>query len=450
MTGGVDQLLYARARQLISERTGFRDDAIAPESLERVVRAELVRGRNLSELLAELDRPDSEFAHAVVRASLVGETYFFRHPEHFRFIAREGAPRVLSSGVTILRGWSAGCATGEEAYSLAACLLACVTPGVSVEVVGTDLNEGSLSTARRATYGAWSRRDSGPHLFPLYRPLEDRQVAIFESVRKATSFMAANLLAPVDSVLGQFHFILCRNVLTYFTPESREQALGNILRSLAPGGYLLLGTVEVDRPPEGLVRVGPPELQAFQRPLHPAVAAPAPQRPPSRTGLAAVTPVPLPPAAPLPQKAPSRTGLPAIKTPVPLPPGALASQKSASSPGIPAAISAAPRPPAASQSSASKLHLEALERIEKGDVNRAASMLEALVKQFPDYLPGLLELALLRERNGSRAAAYPLMRAVHARAAELPPDQIVEGPEALPARFYKASADAYLNLGASE
>jgi hypothetical protein len=62
----------------------------------------------------------------------------------------------------------------------------------------------------------------------------------------------------------------------------------------------------------------------------------------------------------------------------------------------------------------------------------------------------LLELALLRERNGSRSAAYPLMRAVHARAAVLPPDQLVEGPEPLPARFYKASADAYLNLEAAE
>ena len=81
---------------------------------------------------------------------------------------------------------------------------------------------------------------------------------------------------------------------------------------------------------------------------------------------------------------------------------------------------------------------------------QATLVLEALVKQYPDYLPGLLELALLRERTGSRSAAYPLMRAVHDRAAELPPDQIVEGPESLPARFYKASADAYLNLGAAE
>ena len=419
MTGGVvDPVLFNRARQLVSERTGFRDDAIAREALERVLRAELMKGRSLNELMADLDRPDSEFALAVVRGSLVGETYFFRHPEHFRFIAREALPQVLRNGVTRLRGWSAGCATGEEAYSLAACLLSLVLPGISVEVTGTDLNEGSLATARRGIYGAWSRRDSGPHLFPLYRPLEERQVAIFDSVRHATHFMAANLMTPQDSVLGQFHFILCRNVLTYFTQEARMLALENILRSLAPGGYLFLGTVEVDRPPSGLVRVGPPELQAFLRPLHAVAATP---KVGSRLTPAPITLVPLPPSSgPAAQKA------------------------------LSAVVALAPRPPMALQLSPSQLHLEALERIEQGEVARATHMLEALVKQHPDYLPGLLELALLRERSGSRAAAYPLMRAVHARAAELPPDQIVEGPEALPARFYKASADAYLNLGAAE
>lgn len=421
MTGGVDPLLFARARQLITERTGFRDDAIAPESLERVVRAELAKGRSLVDLIQDLERSDSDFSHTVVRASLVGETYFFRHPEHFRFVAREAVPRVLRGGPKRLRGWSAGCATGEEAYSLAACLLASAPSGMSVEVLGTDLNEASLVTARRATYGAWSRRDSGPHLFPLYRPLEERQVAIFDSVRSVTSFVAANLMVPLDAAHGQFHIILCRNVLTYFTQAARDLAVANIVLSLAPGGYLFLGTVEVDRPPTGLVRVGPPELQAFHRPLHPEAEPHPPQRP-SRSGLPVVTP-----------------------TPPPLLPGALPPQKAA-----PPAAAPAARPPMAPPRTPSQLHLEALERIEQGDVARAAAMLEALVKQFPDYLPGLLELALLRERNGSRAAAYPLMRAVHARAAELPPDQIVEGPESLPARFYKASADAYLNLGAAE
>jgi chemotaxis protein methyltransferase CheR len=476
MTVAVDPLLFARARQLVCERTGFRDDAIAPESLDRLVRAELARGRALSELIADLERPETEFARAVIRGSLIGETYFFRHPEHFRFIAREGIPRLVRTGATRLRGWSAGCSTGEEAYSLAACMLASAPTGVPIEVVGTDLNEGSLAIARRAIYGAWSRRDSGPHLFPLYRPLEDKQVIIFDGVRNITTFMVANLMTPLDVVIGQFHFILCRNVLTYFTQTARELAINNLFRSLAPGGYLLLGTVEVDRPPEGMVRVGPPELQAFHRPLvpemglqplpktpsrvgMPSISTPVPlppgalsaQKPPSRTGIPAMTPVPLPAGALSAQKPPPRTGG-TFTTPVPLPPGALPapSQMRPSLSGLPSVAPAASRPPAVPQRLPSQLHLEALERIEQGDMVQAAGMLEDLVKQYPDYIPGLLELALLRERSGSRSEAYPLMRAVHARAAVLPPDQIVEGPEALPARFYKASADAYLNLGAAE
>ena len=400
--GGMDPLLFARARQLVSERTGFRDDAIAPESLERVVRAELARGRSLGELLTELQNPESPFAQVVVRSSLVGETYFYRHPEHFRFVARDGVPGVLRRNPMRLRGWSAGCATGEEAYSLASCLLASAPPGMPVEVLGTDINETSLAHARRATYGAWSRRDSGPHLFPLYRATGEREVVILEGVRSVTSFAVTNLMGPLPDLFGLFEFILCRNVLTYFTPAAREVAIGHIVRALAPGGYLFLGTVEVDRVPDGLVRVGPPELQAFHRPETPLA----------------------PPKALVPR--PVRTGHPRMTPPpVALPP---------------------PEPPR----SPSQFHLEALEHIEQGDVPRATLMLEALVRQFPDYLPGLLELALLRERNGARAAAYPLMRAVHARAAKLPPDQLVEGPECLPARFYKASADAYLNQGAAE
>jgi chemotaxis protein methyltransferase CheR len=340
---------------------------------------------------------------------LVGETYFFRHPEHFRFIASEGVATVLRGGRRRLRGLSAGCATGEEAYSLAACLMGSAL-GIPVEVVGTDIHDDSLAAARRATYGAWSRRDSGPNLFPLYLPAGDRQVTILDSVRAVTSFTQANLLAPLPEPLGRFDFILCRNVLTYFTAAARDTVVANLARILNPGGYLLLGAVEADRTPAGLVRVGAPELQIFRQPVPGELTTPPAAHP--RRGM----PRPL---APLPRR-------PLVSAPPPKP---------------------APAPP--SQPPA-RLHLEALERIEHGDVAGATALLEALVKQAPDYLPGLLELALLRERAGAREAAYPLMRAVHARAAQLPPDQLIDGPEALPARFYRASADAYLNLGAAE
>ncbi|HZI10182.1 MAG TPA: CheR family methyltransferase [Myxococcus sp.] len=406
MSGGLDPRLLARAREVVASITGFRADAIAPEAVERVVRSEVARGRSTLEMLNELAQPASALSFMLVRGALVGETYFFRQPEHFRFIAREGVPAALRRGALSLRAWSAGCATGEEAYSLAACLLATLPQGFPVEVLGTDLHEGSLEAARRATYGTWSRRESAPDLFPLYSESGEREVTILPAVRRVTSFAPANLLAPLPERFGRFDFILCRNVLTYFTLASREAAIALLSRSLNPGGLLFLGTVEVDRVPEGMVREGPPELQAF-RLLAPGESATPPRPRPVEVIPFTVRPPPPPPE------------------PVRAPP--------------------APPPP-----SPARLHLEALERIEDGDMAGASAVLESLVRQSPDYLPGLLELALLRERSGSREAAMPLMRALRNRAVRLPPDQLVDGPEALPARFYQASADAYLNLGTLE
>ncbi|MBU8896237.1 SAM-dependent methyltransferase [Corallococcus sp. M34] len=406
MSGGLDPRLLARAREVVAATTGFRDDAIAGEALERVVRAEMARGRAVGELLGELLRPDSPLAAQLVRAVLVGETYFFRQPEHFRFLAHEGIPAALRRGGLMLRGWSAGCASGEEPYSLAACLLACAPAGVAVEVLGTDIHEASLETARRATYGSWSRRESAPQLFPLYMVEADgRHVTIHPAVRRVTHFAPANLLAPPLERWGHFDVILCRNVLTYFSTAARDVAIAHLASALVPGGLLMLGTVEVDRVPAGLVREGPPELQAFRRPLPGELSPPPPVR------------------APVPRPVPPRR-----VSPPPPPP--------------PALVAPPPMP--------SRMHLDALERIEEGDEPGAAAVLESLVKQAPDYLPGLLELALLRERGGARDAAFPLMRALRARACQLPPDALVEGPEALPARFYQASADAYLNLGTLE
>jgi chemotaxis protein methyltransferase CheR len=412
MSGELDPRLLTRAREVVAAITGFREDAIATEAMERVMRAELTRGRSAGDLLGELLHPVSTLSSTLVRAILVGETYFFRQPEHFRFISQEGVPAALRRGALALRGWSAGCATGEEAYSLAACLQASLPHGFPVEVLGTDLSEASLETARRATYGTWSRRESAPRLFPLYSETAERQVTILPVVRRITTFAQANLLAPLPEKYGRFDFILCRNVLTYFTPASREAAINLLARTLNPGGLLFLGAVEVDRVPAGMVREGPPELQAF-RLLGPGESA----APPSR--LKAALEHPRPSAQQARRSAP---------TPTP----------------APVRVAAAVPPPP------SRLHLNALERIEEGDEAGAMAVLEALVRQSPDYLPGLLELALLRERSGAREAAVPLMRTLRSRAERLPPDQLVDGPEALPARFYQASADAYLNQGPLE
>lgn len=406
MSAVLEPSLLVRASEVVSAGTGFRDSAIAPAAVERVLRAELGQGRTQGELLVELRQPGSLLAHRLVSAVLVGETYFFRHPEQFHFLAREALPAVLRQGASPVRGWSAGCSSGEEAYSLAACLLACVPAGTGVDVLGTDLHEGRLELARQGSYGAWSNREAGPHLFPLYREAGERRMSILPHVRAVTHFAQGNLLEPLPAHHGSFHVIFCRNVLTYFSPEAHQQALAMLARALEPGGFMLLGTVEADQPPPGLVRVGAPELQAFRRPLPEELATPRPSpRVPSSP--------PAPPAAAAP------------RPPAPTPP--------------------APTPP-----SPVRTHLEALHCIEGGDEAEAMRLLEALLASSQDYLPGMLELALLRERAGARQAAFALMQAVRERASRLPPDQVIDGPEPLPARFYRASADAFLTLGAME
>jgi len=401
------QQVLARAREVVSSCTGFRDTAISPSAVDRVVRGELARGRSAAELMAELQRPGAPLAKALLDAVLVGETYFFRHPEQFRFLASEAVPAALRRGSLVLRGWSAGCASGEETYSIAACLLGMAPSGVRVEVLGTDLHEGRLEFARRGVYGNWSRREAGPLLYPVYENTAvEGRVSVLDHVRAVTKFAQGNLLEPLAQSHGQFDVIFCRNVLTYFSPDAVQTALGHLARALVPGGFLLLGTVEVDHPPAGLVRVGMPELQAFRRPLP---QEQAPTRPVVR--------------GPEPARVAMRVAPPPAPTPVPVP--------------VP--------PP-----SPVRMHLEALQRIEGGDAAGAASTLEKLLEKFRDYLPGMLELALLRERAGAREAAFALMHTVRDIAARLPPDLTIEGPEPLPARFYRASADAFLTLGAIE
>jgi chemotaxis methyl-accepting protein methylase len=402
-TGVEPQQVLARAREVVSSCTGFRDTAISPTAVDRVVRAELARGRSAAELMAELQRPGTPLARALLDAVLVGETYFFRHPEQFRFLAAEAVPAALRRGNLVLRGWSAGCASGEEAYSIAACLLGMAPRGMRVEVIGTDLHEGRLEYARRGTYGNWSRREAGPVLYPVYQEIAEGRVSVLDSVRAVTRFAQGNLLEPLAESFGSFDVIFCRNVLTYFSPEAVNTALGHLARALVPGGFLLLGTVEVDHPPAGLVRVGAPELQAFRRPLPQELA---------------------PPPRPAPE--PFRVAM-RVQPPAP-----------------------APTPPPAPAPSPVRLHLDALQSIEGGDEAGAASTLEKLLEKFRDYLPGMLELALLRERAGAREAAFALMHTVRDIAARLPPDMTIEGPEPLPARFYRASADAFLTLGAIE
>jgi chemotaxis methyl-accepting protein methylase len=367
--------------------TGFSRDAILPDAIRRALGRE-----SLDDALRRARHRDPALVHLLCQAVSVGETFFFRHPDHFRYVVSKFLPPRIEEGATQMRAWSAGCATGEEPYSLAACLLDSVPwPAGSVQVLGTDLIERNLAAARAATYGNWSRRASGPMLHPLCHPAGER-VRIDERVRKATRFSLHNLLEEPPPG-GPFDLIFCRNVLVYFSPKAARTVVAHLVSALAPRGALFFGPMDLHAPPPGLVFAAEPEQQIWRRP---DAEKPREKKPVHR-------------AAPL----------PAPPQPRQVPP---------------------PEPVA--------LHLRALRHIDRGERNVAERALAELCTLVPGYVPGLIEHALFKLRNGQQSAAATLMREVLRRTDKLPPEELLPGPEPLPVRFYRESADNFLK-GAS-
>ncbi len=372
--------LVDRLTDYAAQWTGFSRDAILPDAIRRA--AEQLGEPD--QLLRRAKQRDRTVVHALCQAVSVGETFFFRHPEHFRYLASTLLPELLASKRSAVHAWSAGCATGEEAYSLAACLLELLPLGVAAEVFATDLLERNLAAARTGVYGHWSRRPSGPLLHAVFRDLSKDRVAVLDRVRAVTRFAEHNLLDPAP---GEFEIIFCRNVLVYFSPEAARTAVQHLARALAPGGALFFGSMDVSEPPPELVSAGLPELQIFRRP--------------GRKGEKKARPTPPPP--------PSLPYVPRKRPPEPV-----------------------------------ALHLRALVHIERGEKKRAASELTELAREVPEYVPGILERALLHVRMGEPSAAASLMREVLRRTEKLSAEEMLPGPEPLPVSFYRDSAQTFL------
>ena len=177
------------------------------------------------------------------RALTVGETYFFRNIEQFNALA-EIAARTRTPTLRVL---SAGCATGEEAYSLALTLRECTAATLLVRAV--DVNEEALAAARRGWFSPWSLRATSPEMKARWFQPHGKGWVLDPDIRQSVSFAPANL-AEEDTALwapGSYDVIFCRNVMMYFTPVQARALVARMAGALVPGGYLFLGHAETLR-----------------------------------------------------------------------------------------------------------------------------------------------------------------------------------------------------------
>jgi chemotaxis protein methyltransferase CheR len=175
----------------------------------------------------------------------VQETFFLRDRTQLETIdwalLRD---RAQASGSQTIRIWSAACATGEEAYSLA--LLACeafAPHAPPVRILATDISRAALARAQVASYGNRSTRALDPRLRERYFDQQGGQLVVNERLRKLVTFEQHNLIADPGPPPGQapLHLILCRNILIYFEASTAQSVVTSLEGALAPGGMLVLG-----------------------------------------------------------------------------------------------------------------------------------------------------------------------------------------------------------------
>lgn len=199
--------------------------------------------------------PPEEHLNAIANHLTIPETYFFRHRETFTLLEKEIIPARLAKRRAQgrpLRFWSAGCASGEEPYSLAL-LLRHAFPELSADsfvIQGTDINTHVLRRATQGLYTEWSFRDSPEWVKPFgFTRKANNRYELNPSLRAAVRFSKLNLTAPLfPAEFGEradMDVVLCRNVLMYFSAQWQNTVIKRLSQAMAPGAWLIIGPCDI-------------------------------------------------------------------------------------------------------------------------------------------------------------------------------------------------------------
>lgn len=247
------EAVFLRLRDLVYEESGIYFDEDGRASFERRLRprVEALRldGFEQYYLYLKFDRARATELPHTLDAVAVHETYFFREERALRAFAEEMLPEIAArrAAARTLRVWSAGCSTGEEAYTLAMLIMESgLFDGWRVELSASDLSERVIAEARRGVYDEPSLRVTDAERRAKYfTSCAKGGHEINSPVRALVNFGCFNL---VDTrrfgIFDDLDVIFCRNVMLYFGADARRRTVDGFHRQLRGGGYLVLGASE--------------------------------------------------------------------------------------------------------------------------------------------------------------------------------------------------------------
>ena len=234
-------------RELVQARTGLNFSESRLQDLESGVHRAMANvGSTDLERFAGLLDADQRAFDALIANITVAETYFFREPAQFQVLRQVVLPDIrkrLSPGIGI-RVWSAGCASGEEPYSLAILL---EQEGLAAHgsILATDISRAALERARDASYGAWSLRGAPTDALMRCFDRHGDRFVLQDRFRERVDFRYLNLASSAypkaETGTTDIDLILCRNVLIYFDPETIQRVGQQLFKALRVGGWLITG-----------------------------------------------------------------------------------------------------------------------------------------------------------------------------------------------------------------
>lgn len=256
MTSHISKSLLSELSEFVSTRMGLHFPVDRWDDLERgIVSAASEFGSKDVESCIKwlISSPLTKQEFEILASHLtIGETYFFRDKKIFDILNHQILPELIMSrrkNEKCLRFWSAGCATGEEPYSIAI-LLRRMIPDIeewNITILATDINPNFLIKAQKGIYDNWSFRDEPSWIWNYFNKT-DQGFELLPEIKKMVMFSYHNLAEdPYPSLLNNtaaMDIIFCRNVLMYFSRNRAENVVSSLYLSLVEGGWLAVSAVE--------------------------------------------------------------------------------------------------------------------------------------------------------------------------------------------------------------
>jgi len=202
--------------------------------------------------LLKYDPQAAKELRALYDTITTNETSFFRSPPQIEAFAEKALPDVMArrekAGEKTLRLWSAGCSTGEEAYTLGIVLKEVLKDSFrewDIKIYASDISEKALRSAKLATYSEYALRGVPAEIRQKYFKSENSQFVVTDEIRALVELQFLNFMDSARMQLMKgFDIIFCRNVLIYFDDAARKKIVSHLYDNINPGGYLFIGHSE--------------------------------------------------------------------------------------------------------------------------------------------------------------------------------------------------------------